>query len=400
MKMDFHYGVIKLVARAAGFEEEEAQTIAYASQHTDDASRHRDIEVRNLNRGHSLDQLSRSWLGALHATSPEFSDQPVRGLTTAAGKFDPICTATSDIQQEIDRYTQGTYLNMLMGFLKRMISPETQKKLYVPFHFLPGRAPADFAGGEKYHFCTSPGGPLPRRMLQTIIDAPTNWVEPPPFARKLHLIALGVAIHSYADTWAHAGFSGRWNRHENDIDDLFTNEDNFDDSKDLSVAPDLGHSEALHTVDEAHVELRFQFEHPLPHRDQKVPDTGNTRENWREYTAAARSIYDHLLQMTGSAKMAWGDLEEKLVPILRAEMGALERIDLMRASFEDTVDAPIRFFYSKVDWENRVRNVPWTGEGTPDHTHTFDPEAEWFLFHVAALAQRSMIMPMIEDSWS
>jgi len=38
MKKDFHYSVIKILSEKAGFEAEDAQIIAHASQYVDDAT--------------------------------------------------------------------------------------------------------------------------------------------------------------------------------------------------------------------------------------------------------------------------------------------------------------------------------------------------------------------------
>jgi hypothetical protein len=399
MKEDFHYGVVKLVARAAGYREDEAQTIAYASQYTDDATAHEAMTVKGMGPGVSIDAVVVSWLTAIHDAQPSLSASPVRTLATPDGEFDPICTASAEIQQEIDKLIGGSLVAMLSDCVMRLLGDDTQKKIYIPFHFLPGRAPADFPDAGNYHYCTSPGGPLPRRFLNAIIEAPSRLTDPAVAAGRLPLIALGIAIHSYADTWAHAGFSGRWNSKENDIDNLFTSDDGFGSSKDLGLAPNLGHSEALHSVDEAHVELRFEFEHALDERPKKVPADGGTRKNWVEYRDAARSIHDHLAPLAGGAGMDWPEVERLLVPILRADLGPTERIDLMRQYVEDAFDEPCRFHYNKVDWENRVRNIPWTGEGDPDHALVYDRDADWFLFYAAALAQRSALMPSIESKW-
>lgn len=48
MQKDFHYCLIKVLTQKSGFSEEDAQTIAYASQYTDDAVEHLPIQVKNL----------------------------------------------------------------------------------------------------------------------------------------------------------------------------------------------------------------------------------------------------------------------------------------------------------------------------------------------------------------
>jgi len=41
MQTDFHYCAVKFLAHMAGFDEAEAETIAYASQYVDDATEHK-----------------------------------------------------------------------------------------------------------------------------------------------------------------------------------------------------------------------------------------------------------------------------------------------------------------------------------------------------------------------
>ncbi|MEA3340124.1 MAG: DUF6765 family protein, partial [Chloroflexota bacterium] len=38
--------------------------------------------------------------------------------------------------------------------------------------------------------------------------------------RWRRLCRIGVALHTYADTWAHQRFSGRHNRGENDVENI------------------------------------------------------------------------------------------------------------------------------------------------------------------------------------
>lgn len=48
MQIDFHYCCIKCLASKAGFEDKDAQVIAYASQYTDDATNHKGITIEGV----------------------------------------------------------------------------------------------------------------------------------------------------------------------------------------------------------------------------------------------------------------------------------------------------------------------------------------------------------------
>ena len=72
MNKSFHYHCIRVLAEKAGFSEEHAQTIAYASQYTDDATEHGKMNIRNIPGNYDYPRWDES-----------------------KGTFDPICTAHS-----------------------------------------------------------------------------------------------------------------------------------------------------------------------------------------------------------------------------------------------------------------------------------------------------------------
>lgn len=79
-----------------------------------------------------------------------------------------------------------------------------RRDVYLPFHFLPGdpeaaaRARID---GEGSPYAVTPNGDLAKKLLEAAFRDKDPYL-------------MGIALHSFADTWAHQNFSGReeaWN---------------------------------------------------------------------------------------------------------------------------------------------------------------------------------------------
>ena len=79
--------------------------------------------------------------------------------------------------------------------------------------------------------------------------------------RPAELIRLGVAVHSYADTWSHQRFSGYWDSANNDISDLHVG-DKLTTLAHVGLAstvlsyaaPDIGHAGALTVPDRSNLQ--------------------------------------------------------------------------------------------------------------------------------------------------
>lgn len=159
MQIDFHHAVTYVTARIAGFTHAEADVIAYAAQYVDDATCDGTICFDNK---------------ALY-----------QRISSAHKAIDP----------------------------KNMDALENQK-VWMPFHFLPGNGsadPGDSTAGKFIHkLVCLPDSPIARDMLDTAFADRDK-----PYA--LH--RLGIAMHVYADTWAHQGFAGVLHQ-INDVDDF------------------------------------------------------------------------------------------------------------------------------------------------------------------------------------
>ncbi|MFH2011999.1 MAG: DUF6765 family protein [Pseudomonadota bacterium] len=159
MDKEFHYNITGIIARRAGFTEEEALTIAHASQLVDDN--------------------------------------------------DALCTIhdpTSGIEYEV-------YISQTMDILK----PKRElMRTYPIFHFLPGYPMANSArrsDGKMHILMTTPGSALAHQVMIAARD------DNSPF----HLHRMGVAAHAFVDTWAHQNFVGWYDGINGEDMNLFPN---------------------------------------------------------------------------------------------------------------------------------------------------------------------------------
>ena len=127
-----------------------------------------------------------------------------------------------------------------------------QKKIFMAFHFLPPRPIGE--GMQNFSFVTRADSILANKLLDEIHRDKS----------PLRLHRLGVALHTYADTWAHEGFSGREHK-ENDVDRIaITTKDGSWDNLFMHdwiydiVLRKLGHMEALHYPDKAYLKWRYR----------------------------------------------------------------------------------------------------------------------------------------------
>lgn len=144
MNTEFHYYITGMVARAAGFHEEDARTIATASEYVDEN------DVRFI------------------------------------------------IEDRAGGVPYEVYISQTMNILK----PKRKlMRIYPVFHFLPGEPACDEAcrrDGKMHLLNTTPNNEIAHELLQAAFKS-TDEV-------RLHRI--GVATHAYVDTWAHQNFVG------------------------------------------------------------------------------------------------------------------------------------------------------------------------------------------------
>ena len=138
-----------------------------------------------------------------------------------------------------------------------------RRDVYLPFHFIPGGITGGLDGypqDKANPYTVRPNGEIAKEL---VIQA---FREKDPFL-------MGIALHSFADTWAHQNFSG------------LVEEGNriTSDSSMLSLPP-AGHLQALTQPDEPD---RIWFDPRLPEPERRI-------SNAQRFVQAGRKIYRYL----------------------------------------------------------------------------------------------------------
>ena len=152
MDTEFHYWATGLIAKHAGFSEEEAQVIAYSSQYVDD----NDSEVN---------------------------------------VFD----------EHID--SEPSYISQISQTMNILLPNNDLMKVYPIFHFIPGdqQDACPRLDGRKHPLNTTPDSSYARKIMQSSIKRAASKYMKGDLAA---LYGLGICTHAYADTWAHQNFVG------------------------------------------------------------------------------------------------------------------------------------------------------------------------------------------------
>ena len=335
MKKDFHYGVIRVLAEKAGFTPAQSQLVAYASQYVDDAIYHEKISVKNIE---DLD-------------IPDLEKR----ISAQDSTFDPICTAHS-----------------VVGHFLAGKKVETHRKIYIPFHFLP---PNKLEEGKEFNYSCEPKG----KMATELVDSAINKLLEVDGKTEENFIELGVTLHSFADTWAHAEFAGRLCNKSNDLEQVYRiDNNNINYLVSTEPLPNIGHADAADYPDRS--ELTWGYNHDPKH----YPNShSKKRYNSDYFLKAAKVIFSKLCDVTGKKKNTFQNFEEKLLKCLTHKHTS--------PMLED-VFSEISFEYDKGKWmRNGLR--PLLGEyGVYDYDFELLEDHKWFYFHAAALRQRRFVV--------
>jgi hypothetical protein len=136
----------------------------------------------------------------------------------------------------------------------------TLRDIYLPFHFVPGeieKAQAERADGAASRWTVTPDSPLSKELLVAALRSGDDF-------------RIGIALHCYADTWAHQHFSGR------------VEACNVVDPS--SPLPAAGHLQALRAPDDA----------AGIWQDRRLKAGRSRVDNCARFLAAARRIYRYL----------------------------------------------------------------------------------------------------------
>lgn len=363
MLEDFHYYCVAVLARAAGFPPKDALVIAYASQYVD------------------------------HATESQLIRLNINGTTL---RFDPVRTA---------HYGLGT------------VNWSTQKRIFIPFHFLP---PEPFRPGERTHFSftTTPGSRFAQMLVQQAAAEPLK-------NHTRRLCRLGVALHTFADSWAHQTFSGRHSPGENDVSRLEIFDRAYGTFRRagverllLELAPQIGHAEAGLYPDLAYVRWRYA--------GSRTSNELYERDNTNAFLSAAEAIWELLSGVEKaqfSPRIEWAQLEpefRRLFSVMPFRTTSLllrwlhplrsllrtRYLESMRTAWREVYAALFAaeehsYRYSretwrrqalkgKVDWDRYSRSA-WE-RMPPYETQPNFWDSYWVQFHRAALQQRHFVL--------
>lgn len=242
MRIDFHFYTIYVLARAAGFSPDNAYVIAYASQYTDDEVKEGTIYFEN------------------------------------GGEFTPSITA----HRIFDPHT---------------VSEEICKRVWMPFHFLPGNLGV---GQEQL---------LTRANSPTVQEIISQFLRYDLLPSSLHL--LGIILHAYADTWSHQNFLGMIDG-TNRVSELRVN------GKDVwkyKIAPPLGHAQTGGTPDEPRLEWEYRDYQEVPHHVVNYHRALEAAQNC--HTVLSRFIDKFADDFRDSMSIPWQQIEEKIMNLFQ-----------------------------------------------------------------------------------
>jgi hypothetical protein len=293
MDIAFHYFAIKTIARKAGFTDTEAEQIATYSQFIDDYNCYRPTYYSNVPK-----VVKDSTKYDLYR--PEYLIYNYSLLTT--GFWD-----TGDLVLEATK----TY----------------QREVISPFHF----APIDAASIAAKNNRTSPAeygdGSYAANHLESAIakyKAATTDTD-----KSRGLMYIGMALHTFADTYAHQLFTG-FNEWANNMDIIsVTNNITGADETELyktrrvafiawlkkhapSLTPMIGHLHMAHIPDYTHVS--FSMSYPIDPQSQTA-DGVYTRSNTNEFVKASQKIFRILERVKGTTPLSdekWNLFADKL----------------------------------------------------------------------------------------
>jgi len=156
------------------------------------------------------------------------------------------------------------------------------KNVYIPFHFFPGDT--DYMGSRRKDKKTNPYNCTPG-------SRPVSELLKKALATK-NLYRIGIALHTYTDSWAHQNFSGLnedWNSLSNE-----------------SLIPKVGHAEVISQPDimtGKWIDNRLEGEYQYIDNEQRFLD-------------AAKHIYFNLCTLSGKSADGWGWLRKRLKQLI------------------------------------------------------------------------------------
>lgn len=284
MNINFHYFIVKTLCSAAGFEEPQAQTIAYYSQQVDDFSMHMPICVDAeppaylIDRHYAQKLTEQLWLILPHPTGIDF----VRSL-------------------------EKNYRHTTLA----------------PFHFIPGKTIScieEQKGSGNAYRCI-PGKDTEAVLIRQIVSDAVERAK-----REMDensLMQLGMALHTYADTYAHCHFSGLDGWENKAVIEKVYNEHTkkeempWVERQFFEKVPPIGHGEAGTAPDlcACRIDVRVQKD-----ENDKTLSDHIARDNREWFLQCAREILDILCDCRCIERWqdeAWNELAGRILEAMQ-----------------------------------------------------------------------------------
>ena len=314
MNISFHYFVIKTLACAAGFSEEDAQTIAYYSQQVDDFTKSSLMRVRQEPPTYFIEK------------------EYARKLEDGLWEVQPHPTGI-DVRQSLEKHYRHTTL--------------------VPFHFVPARplteleADSDFTRAD--YRCVRADDEK-ATLINFIMEEAVEAVRRNKCEQSL--MQLGMAIHSYADTFAHCGYSGLegWENSAfvKEAHNQMTGEEEVPSGERLAywMLPHIGHGNSGHVPDVCTYQIDVAMR-----KDEK--DSALTkhivRDNLQEFLSCAKAIWEILCwaaRTWGYRRIKWYELKERLATAMQVPTGDEDDVEKLVTNWS-SVFPDINYAYEK-----------------------------------------------------
>ena len=280
MDIDFHYYVIKTLARTAGFDEEEAQTIAYYSQQVDDFVKCSPMCVRQeppayfMEKGYAKKSLGETWQVMPHPT----------GI---------------DVLQSLHEKYQYTTL--------------------ASFHFIPARPLAEIqeqTGHTRADYRCVRADDERAVLIDQIVKEAVDAVQEQSCEKSL--MQLGMALHTYADTYAHCGYSGLEGWENRAVIKKAYNQQTGKEEvpeperRVFELVPHIGHGNSGHVPDVCTYQIDVAMQKDEQDNDLTLHIV---RDNLKEFLVCSKAIFGHLCraaQTDAGDKAVWREFEQRL----------------------------------------------------------------------------------------
>lgn len=291
MDISYHYFAVKTLAREAGFDEKDAQTIASFSQYIDDFNQY----------------VLRRYSNIPNYVKKSPYDLYIGNIINPAN-FNP---ATTGFWDKVD-----TAL---------LVTSRSQKFTVSPFHFIPKNRNRVEANDRRAAPATLNDDSFIANMLHKARNNYLGAIEAT--GKKQALMHIGMLLHTFADTYAHQLFSG-YNEKCNSVTlksavNNITGKDETEKYRKSIIdwlewfrkqigdyMPTIGHMMLNHIPDLTH--LSFTMEYPLS------DGHGNgvySRSNTAEFVRVSKEIINFLrscLQKDEISSNDWNELSPKI----------------------------------------------------------------------------------------